>query len=141
MYLQAVLASKAMSRTAGRHLSSNIRRSSSSAARHHLSTTFVASSSNKSYFLQAIPTIQQNPQPRLTALKQQQCQKHTSSLNPYKSIAIRREGKNRWERRAALTPEAIERLIKETGIKVYVQPSTKRIFSDDKYRAAGAIDT
>ncbi|KAK3818823.1 MAG: Saccharopine dehydrogenase-domain-containing protein [Benniella sp.] len=60
-------------------------------------------------------------------------------MNPYKSIAIRREGKNRWERRAALTPEAVEKLIKETGIKVYVQPSTKRIFSDDKYRAAGAI--
>ncbi|KAG0000524.1 hypothetical protein BGZ79_005829, partial [Entomortierella chlamydospora] len=86
-------------------------------------------------------SIQQHPQPSLSTLKQQQqYQKHTSaSLNPYKSIAIRREGKNRWERRAALTPEAVEKLIKETGIKVYVQPSTKRIFSDDKYRAAGAI--
>jgi alpha-aminoadipic semialdehyde synthase len=60
-------------------------------------------------------------------------------MNPYKSIAIRREDKNRWERRAALTPEAVEKLIKETGIKVYVQPSTKRIFTDDRYRAAGAI--
>ncbi|KAG0240071.1 hypothetical protein BGW41_007236 [Actinomortierella wolfii] len=71
---------------------------------------------------------------------QQKCSKHTSTnANPYKSIAIRREGKNRWERRAALTPEAVERLIKETGIKVYVQPSTKRIFSDEKYRQAGAI--
>ncbi|KAF9971118.1 hypothetical protein BGZ73_005985 [Actinomortierella ambigua] len=73
-------------------------------------------------------------------LSQQRSNKHTSTnANPYKSIAIRREGKNRWERRAALTPEAVERLIKETGIRVYVQPSTKRIFSDEKYRQAGAI--
>ncbi|KAG0307666.1 hypothetical protein BGZ98_010135 [Dissophora globulifera] len=96
----------------------------------------------QSYFPQVAPTIQQGKHhPHLTSLRQQQLhQKHTSgSLNPYKSIAIRREGKNRWERRAALTPEAVEKLIKETGIKVYVQPSTKRIFSDDKYRAAGAI--
>lgn len=140
MSTQAALASKAMPRlggAVGRQLSSNIRRAS---ARRHLSSTPVALS-NKTYFPQAVPTIQQHSQPRLTTLKQQQqYQKHTSaSLNPYKSIAIRREGKNRWERRAALTPEAVEKLIKETGIKVYVQPSTKRIFSDDKYRAAGAI--
>ncbi|KAI8352990.1 Saccharopine dehydrogenase-domain-containing protein [Mortierella sp. GBAus27b] len=96
---------------------------------------------NRTYFPQAVPTIQQRAQPRLTTLRQQQqYQKHTTtSVNPYKSIAIRREGKNRWERRAALTPEAVEKLIKETGIKVYVQPSTKRIYTDDKYRAAGAI--
>ncbi|KAG0260345.1 hypothetical protein BG011_001946 [Mortierella polycephala] len=92
------------------------------------------------YFHQSTPKVQQT-YPHLTTLRQQQhFQKHTSTtVNPYKSIAIRREGKNRWERRAALTPEAVEKLIRETGIKVYVQPSSKRIFSDDKYRAAGAI--
>lgn len=138
MSTQAALASKAMPRlggAVGRQLSSNIRRAS---ARRQLSSTSTAL--NKTCFPQAVPTIQQHPQPRSAMLKQQQFQKHTStSLNPYKSIAIRREGKNRWERRAALTPEAVEKLIKETGIKVYVQPSTKRIFTDDKYRAAGAI--
>ncbi|KAF9909683.1 hypothetical protein BX616_011078 [Lobosporangium transversale] len=113
---------------------------SSSSGKRQLSSSPVAA--DKTYFPQVSPTIQQNPQqPRLSTLNlQRQYQKHASpSLNPYKSIAIRREGKNRWERRVALTPEAVERLIKETGIKVYVQPSTKRIFSDDKYRAVGAI--
>lgn len=51
----------------------------------------------------------------------------------FKSIAIRREDKSRWERRAPLTPDAVERLIKDTGTKVYVQPSTKRVFKDEKY--------
>ncbi|KAF9185827.1 hypothetical protein BGZ51_002428 [Haplosporangium sp. Z 767] len=118
-----------------RQLSTVMRRS---VAKRSLSSSSAASS--KTYFPQSTPKIQQT-HPHLTTLrKQQQFQKHTSTtVNPYKSIAIRREGKNRWERRAALTPEAVERLIRETGIKVYVQPSTKRIFSDDKYRAAGAI--
>ncbi|KAG0359381.1 Saccharopine dehydrogenase-domain-containing protein [Gamsiella multidivaricata] len=138
MSSQASLASKVLPRLSAtaRHLSSHIRRSSSSSARRHLSSSSVAS--DKTYFPQSIPTIQQHGQAPLKH-QHQQYQKHTTSLNPYKSIAIRREGKNRWERRAALTPEAVEKLIKETGIKVYVQPSTKRIFSDDKYRAAGAI--
>ncbi|KAF8930031.1 Saccharopine dehydrogenase-domain-containing protein [Dissophora ornata] len=143
MSSQASLASKVLPRlgAASRHLSAHIRRSATPATSRHLSSSSVAS--GKTYFPQSVPTIQQNAtqQPNLTSLKQQQqYQKHTSSsLNPYKSIAIRREGKNRWERRAALTPEAVGKLIQETGIKVYVQPSTKRIFSDDKYRAAGAI--
>ncbi|KAF9112085.1 hypothetical protein BGX27_004003 [Mortierella sp. AM989] len=137
MSSQVSLAAKALPRlgVVGRQLSSNIRRSS---ARRHLSSSSVAM--GDTYFPKVVPTIQQShSQSRLSTLKQQQFQKHTSTLNPYKSVAIRREGKNRWERRAALTPEAVEKLIKETGIKVYVQPSTKRIFSDDKYRAAGAI--
>ncbi|KAF8982576.1 hypothetical protein BGZ46_001041 [Entomortierella lignicola] len=135
MSSQASLATRALPRLSvvGHQLSKNIMRSS---ARRHLSSS--SSKMGESYFPRSFPTIQKQS-PQVPLKQQQQHQKHTSSsLNPYKSIAIRREGKNRWERRAALTPEAVEKLIKETGIKVYVQPSTKRIFSDDKYRAAGA---
>ncbi|KAI9093121.1 Saccharopine dehydrogenase-domain-containing protein [Phlyctochytrium arcticum] len=58
---------------------------------------------------------------------------------PRLSIAVRREAKNRWERRVALMPEHVERLVKEAGATVYVQPSTKRVIPDEKYRQAGAI--
>ncbi|KAF9429443.1 hypothetical protein BGZ76_001288, partial [Entomortierella beljakovae] len=135
MSSQASLASRALPRlgVVGRQLSSNIKRSIS--ARRQLSSS--PALMGETYFPRSAPTIQQSHIPS-SGLKQQQYQKHTNSMNPYKSIAIRREGKNRWERRAALTPDAVEKLIKETGIKVYVQPSTKRIFTDDKYRAAGA---
>lgn len=136
MSSQASLASKVMPRLGvGRHqLASPMKRAIN---RRALSST--SASAGKTYFPESTPKIQSTP--RLTTLQQQQqFQKHTSaSFNPFKSVAIRREGKNRWERRAALTPEAVEKLIKETGIDVYVQPSTKRIFSDEKYRAAGAI--
>ncbi|KAJ2773295.1 hypothetical protein IWQ57_001365 [Coemansia nantahalensis] len=54
-------------------------------------------------------------------------------------IGIRREDKNRWERRVALTPEHVERLIKETGARVLVQPSTTRIFSNAAFERAGAV--
>ncbi|ORZ00118.1 Saccharopine dehydrogenase-domain-containing protein [Syncephalastrum racemosum] len=57
----------------------------------------------------------------------------------YRPIGIRREDKSRWERRAPLTPTAVALLIKQTGVKIYVQPSTKRIFSDADYARAGAI--
>lgn len=139
MSSQATLASKALPRLsacARRHLSASVKRSTVAAKRSLSSSSAV---SGQTYFPQSVPKIQQHPQ-SASLHQQQQFQKHThASLNPFKSVAIRREGKNRWERRAALTPEAVEKLIKETGIKVYVQPSTKRIFSDDKYRAAGAI--
>ncbi|KAF9085531.1 hypothetical protein BGX23_009581 [Mortierella sp. AD031] len=138
MSSQAALASKALPRLsacARRHLSATAKRSM---AKRSLSSSSAVS--GQTYFAQSVPRIQQHPHNSSSLYQQQQFQKHTStSQNPFKSVAIRREGKNRWERRAALTPEAVEKLIKETGIKVYVQPSTKRIFSDDKYRAAGAI--
>ncbi|CEP17880.1 hypothetical protein [Parasitella parasitica] len=57
------------------------------------------------------------------------------------SVGIRRENKSRWERRSALTPSTVKRLIQETGTKVYVQPSTKRIFTNEDYKKAGAIIT
>lgn len=48
-------------------------------------------------------------------------------------IGIRREGKNRWERRVAITPEHVKSLVKDHGVKVIVQPSTKRIFADQQF--------
>lgn len=49
------------------------------------------------------------------------------------TIALRRENKSRWERRVALTPQGVESLIKETGAKVLVQPSTNRIYNEQQY--------
>ncbi|KAI8065099.1 Saccharopine dehydrogenase-domain-containing protein [Gongronella butleri] len=67
---------------------------------------------------------------------------HSSpSTGGYRSLGLRREDKSRWERRAPLTPAAVQRLIDETGTQVYVQPSTKRIFTDSEYQKAGAIVT
>jgi hypothetical protein len=49
------------------------------------------------------------------------------------SLGIRREDKNRWERRVPLIPEHVERLVKEMGVRVLVQPSLKRVIPDEKY--------
>ncbi|KAI8847219.1 Saccharopine dehydrogenase-domain-containing protein [Chytridium lagenaria] len=63
-----------------------------------------------------------------------------SPPNPHKplSLGIRREDKNRWERRVPLVPDHVERLVKELGVKVIVQPSTKRVIPDEKYLEVGA---
>jgi alpha-aminoadipic semialdehyde synthase len=54
------------------------------------------------------------------------------------SIGIRREDKNRWERRAPLTPADVRGLVGAQGIDVFVQPSPIRTFSDLEYAKAGA---
>jgi hypothetical protein len=56
-----------------------------------------------------------------------------SVIRRLNTIAIRREDKSRWERRVALTPDDVSKLIKETGVKVYVQPCNKRVFNNEKY--------
>lgn len=53
-------------------------------------------------------------------------------------LGIRREDKNRWERRVPLTPLHVEELVREQGRTVVVQPSPLRIFPDAEYRRAGA---
>jgi alpha-aminoadipic semialdehyde synthase len=53
-------------------------------------------------------------------------------------IGIRREDKNRWERRVPLAPEHVGRLIAENGLAFHVQPSAIRVFPDGAYAAAGA---
>ncbi|KAJ3196917.1 hypothetical protein HK101_007282 [Irineochytrium annulatum] len=55
------------------------------------------------------------------------------------SLGIRREDKNRWERRVPLVPDHVERLVKELGVKVIVQPSSKRVIPDEKYAEVGAV--
>jgi alpha-aminoadipic semialdehyde synthase len=52
-------------------------------------------------------------------------------------IGIRREDKNRWERRAPLTPDHVAELTRH-GVAVAVEPSPVRVFADEAYRAAGA---
>jgi alpha-aminoadipic semialdehyde synthase len=47
-------------------------------------------------------------------------------------LGIRREDKNRWERRAPLAPAHVKELVKR-GIKVIVQPSSLRTFPDRQY--------
>eukprot|EP00405_Crypthecodinium_cohnii_P014854 CAMPEP_0206444564 /NCGR_PEP_ID=MMETSP0324_2-20121206/14986_1 /ASSEMBLY_ACC=CAM_ASM_000836 /TAXON_ID=2866 /ORGANISM="Crypthecodinium cohnii, Strain Seligo" /LENGTH=1054 /DNA_ID=CAMNT_0053912609 /DNA_START=222 /DNA_END=3386 /DNA_ORIENTATION=+ len=53
-------------------------------------------------------------------------------------LGVRREDKNKWERRAPLAPRHVQELVKK-GIKVIVQPSTRRVFTDNEYKQAGAI--
>ncbi len=54
-------------------------------------------------------------------------------------FGIRREDKNRSERRTPLTPTHVAELIGEHGLSVAVQPSPNRIFADEEYRSAGAV--
>jgi alpha-aminoadipic semialdehyde synthase len=51
-------------------------------------------------------------------------------------IGIRREDKNRWERRVPLTPADVSDLQRQ-GLRFRVQPSANRIFSDSDYQAQG----
>mmetsp|Transcript_63390 Transcript_63390/g.148872 ORF Transcript_63390/g.148872 Transcript_63390/m.148872 type:complete len:522 (+) Transcript_63390:74-1639(+) len=52
-------------------------------------------------------------------------------------VGIRREDKNKWERRAPLAPRHVDELVRQ-GLKVVVQPCTRRVFTDDEYQEAGA---
>ncbi|MBU1636112.1 hypothetical protein KKC97_00410 [bacterium] len=52
-------------------------------------------------------------------------------------IGIRREDKHFTERRAPLTPEAVEALQRE-GLVFHIESSTSRVFDDKEYSAVGA---
>ena len=52
-------------------------------------------------------------------------------------VFIRKECKNRWERRAPLTPTAVEDLVNQ-GLDLFVERSSVRIFPDRAYAKAGA---
>ena len=54
------------------------------------------------------------------------------------TIAILRECKNKWERRCSLTPTEVSTLVKD-NIRVLVQPSTTRCYTEDEFEDAGAI--
>eukprot|EP00026_Physarum_polycephalum_P001239 Phypoly_transcript_01240.p1 GENE.Phypoly_transcript_01240~~Phypoly_transcript_01240.p1 ORF type:complete len:912 (+),score=141.85 Phypoly_transcript_01240:31-2766(+) len=62
----------------------------------------------------------------------------TSKKIGHPCIGVRREDKNRWERRAPLSPEHVTELVKR-GITVIVQPSNLRTYNDKSYSEAGAI--
>lgn len=55
-------------------------------------------------------------------------------------MAIRREDINVWERRAPISPAHVKEIV-DKGIKVLVQPSTRRAYTMSEYEAAGAIIT
>jgi len=48
-------------------------------------------------------------------------------------LGIRREDKNRWERRVPIIPKHVQQLKKKYGIETIIQPSDIRIFSDKEY--------
>ncbi len=54
-----------------------------------------------------------------------------------KTLGVRREDKNIWEKRVPLTPDHVHELVKK-GVTVRVQPSDLRAFPDEEYRDAGA---
>lgn len=55
-----------------------------------------------------------------------------------RTIGLCREDDNRWERRAPLVPEDVQRLVREHEFEVVVQSSSLRIFPDSAYASAGA---
>ncbi len=52
-----------------------------------------------------------------------------------KTLGIRREDKNPWERRAPFIPEDVKQLTQQFPVGFEVQPSLIRIFSNDEYSA------
>ena len=55
------------------------------------------------------------------------------------TLGIRREDKNKWERRVPIIPEHIKILKNKFDIETIIQPSKIRIFSDKEYEIAGAL--
>lgn len=53
-------------------------------------------------------------------------------------LAIRREDKNKWERRVPLTPGHVATLVNNHHLDITVQPSPIRAFADTDYAQAGA---
>ena len=53
-----------------------------------------------------------------------------------KIIGVRKENKNKWERRVALIPELCKKLI-DRGIHIIVQPSKLRCYTDKQYADQG----
>jgi len=54
-------------------------------------------------------------------------------------FGIRREDKNKWEKRVPLTPIHLKELKEKHGIEAIVQPSPIRIFPDEEYEKIGVI--
>lgn len=57
------------------------------------------------------------------------------------SIGIRRETKDKTQRRAPLSPDHVRELMRRHRVRTYVEPWSRRVFSDNDYRNAGAVLT
>lgn len=55
-----------------------------------------------------------------------------------KSLLIRAEDKNIWERRAPIVPQDLKKILAQTGVAAFVQKSGIRFFPEKDYTAAGA---
>lgn len=55
-----------------------------------------------------------------------------------KTLLIRAEDKNIWERRSPIAPDDLKLLVQETAAQTYVEICEKRIFKIGSYHAAGA---
>ncbi len=55
------------------------------------------------------------------------------------AIGIRREDKNKWERRVPLIPEHVRLFKKKDHLQTIIQPSSIRTFSDEEYKKHDAI--
>mgnify|MGYP006289375993 CR=1 FL=1 len=55
------------------------------------------------------------------------------------TIGIRREDKNKWEKRTPIIPKHVKFLKEKYGIETIVQPSPIRIYNEEEYRNHGAI--
>ncbi|MBI9036801.1 MAG: hypothetical protein JEY97_01595 [Bacteroidales bacterium] len=55
-----------------------------------------------------------------------------------KTVGIRHEDKYLMERRVAISPKHVKKIIKEHNLKFLVETSPKRIFSDNEFEVAGA---
>jgi len=54
------------------------------------------------------------------------------------AIGIRSESKSPWERRTPVTPDLARHLVEDEQVRVLVQPSARRVFSDREFVRAGA---
>ncbi len=54
-------------------------------------------------------------------------------------IGIRREDKNKWERRVPLVPEHVKEFKKKYDVETVIKQSKIRVYSDDEYSGAGAV--
>ncbi|MFW6422076.1 MAG: bifunctional lysine ketoglutarate reductase /saccharopine dehydrogenase family protein [Candidatus Bipolaricaulota bacterium] len=55
-----------------------------------------------------------------------------------KNIGIKKEKKNKWEKRTPLVPSHVAELSKKFGIGTVVESSSIRVFEDEEYENAGA---
>ena len=55
-----------------------------------------------------------------------------------KTFGIRHEDKYALERRVAITPDHLRKLVTDRGLNALVQHSPKRVFTDEQYEDAGA---